>query len=105
MHYVIEDFDLSYIPGGRGKRGLTDSETYSNLKYSILQHIMRAASGVRYQPYLRNEILRPAGLMEIVIGRGPESERRDGEATYYDQPFAPLRTSQYPQDADPVPRP
>lgn len=105
MQYVIEDFDLSYFPGGRRSRGMSFSDAYSNLSYCILQQIVRAVSEVSYQRYVRDEILRPAGVTAMVIGRGRAAQRKPGEVTYYDQPFAPLTTSQYPQDTDPVPRP
>lgn len=105
MQYVIEDFELSYFPGGRRSRGLSYSDAYSNLSFCILQQIVRAASGVSYQRYVREEILRPAGVTAMVVGRGRQLQQRPGEVTYYDQPFAPLVTSQYPQDANPVPRP
>ncbi|MCX7566520.1 serine hydrolase [Sulfitobacter sp. F26169L] len=105
MQYVIEDFELSYFPGGRRSRRLSYSDAYSNLSFCILQQIVRAASGVNYQRYVREEILRPAGVTAMVVGRGRQSQQRPGEVTYYDQPFSPLVTSQYPQDANPVPRP
>lgn len=103
--YVIENFELSYFPGGGRNRGLSDATRYSNLSYCILQQIVRAVSGDRYQTYVRNEILRPAGVTAMSIGRGRQSERKDGEVTYYDQPFAAPISSQYPADAGPVPRP
>ena len=105
--YAIEDFTLSYDPGTRLDLSppLSFSDAYSNLSYCILQQIVRGASGVRYQRYLRDEILAPAGVTAMAIGRGRLVDRREGEVVYYDQPFASLVTSQYPQDTDPVPRP
>lgn len=105
MQYAIKDFVLSYNPGERSGQGLSYSDAYSNLNFCILQQIVRAASRTSYQKYVRDEILRPAGVTAMTIGRGRQSQRKPEEVTYYDQPFKPLVTSQYPQDAGPVPRP
>lgn len=107
MQYAIKDFTLSYDPGGREQLNppLSFSDAYSNLSYCILQQIVRGASGVQYQTYVRDEILAPAGVTAMAIGRGQLADRKEGEVVYYDQPFASLVTSQYPQDPDPVPRP
>ncbi len=107
MQYAIEDFTLSYDPGERLEEDppLSFTDAYSNLSYCILQQIVRGASGVRYQKYMRDEILSPAGVTAMAIGRGRLIDRKDGEVVYYDRPFAPRVTSQYPQDADPVSKP
>lgn len=105
MAFAITDFDLSFAPGSLSSSGFTGQEAYSNLGYCILAQIVRAASGKTYQSYTRSEILRPAGVTAMVIGRGREIARKLGEVAYYDQPFKAPRTSPYRRDDEPKPRP
>ncbi|MEM8915330.1 MAG: serine hydrolase, partial [Pseudomonadota bacterium] len=111
MVFAITDFDLSFDPGvfTDGNTGndpaFTPRQTYSNLGYCILAQIVRATSGQGYQNYVRDQILKPAGVTAMVVGRGREASRKDGEVAYYDEPFKAPRTSPYSQDSDAKPRP
>jgi CubicO group peptidase (beta-lactamase class C family) len=73
---------LTNIPGTK--------YAYSNFGYTLLGRIIEEVSGVRYEDYIRREILVPAGIQRMCIsGNSPETAK-SGEVRYYDYPEAPM---------------
>lgn len=97
MGHAITTFPLATAPGG--------TYDYSNLGYCILQQIVAANGAGTYQHYVKRKILTPAGVTGMSIGNGRLAARAADEAMHYDVPFGADRTSPYPQDAGPMPRP
>ena len=75
---------LGYTPG-QGFR-------YSNLGYLILTKIVEVCSGMDYEEYCRENILRPAGCMDMHLARNMYEDRYPNEVRYYET-----------HDAEPVP--
>ncbi|MBG85648.1 MAG: hypothetical protein CMO80_01955 [Verrucomicrobiales bacterium] len=71
---------------------------YSNFGYLILGRIIEDVTGMRYESYVRKELLVPAGATATRIGHMPEELRVKKEVWYYDEkkrtataPFGPQR--------------
>jgi len=56
---------------------------YSNFGYSLLGRIIEQASGMSYEQYVRNKVLKPLGIRSMRIGRTLPEGRSDGEVRYY----------------------
>jgi N-acyl-D-amino-acid deacylase len=67
---------LDFDPGSR--------EAYSNFGYCVLGRIIEKVSGRPYEAYVRDAVLRPAGIRRMRIGNGRPEERAPGEVRYYD---------------------
>ena len=65
---------LDFVPGERF--------AYSNVGYCILGRIVERVTGKRYETYVRERILAPAGATRMKLGRTLEAA--DGEVTYYE---------------------
>jgi N-acyl-D-amino-acid deacylase len=57
---------------------------YSNLGYLLLGRVIEAASGRRYEAFVRDEVLAPLGVTAPRLGRALPEHRMEGEARYYD---------------------
>ncbi|MBX9686772.1 MAG: beta-lactamase family protein [Candidatus Obscuribacterales bacterium] len=69
-------FPLDTLPGKRF--------AYSNLGYSILGQIIAKVSGMKYEEYVRRNILLPMGISEMKAGKTREAA--PGEVHYYGFP-------------------
>ena len=58
-------------------------EKYSNFGYLLLSEIIEKVSGMPYEDFIRNEVLRPAGCFDMNIGGSYYTDRRDNEVRYY----------------------
>lgn len=67
---------LHFDPGTRS--------SYSNMGYMFLGKVIEAASGMPYEDFVINEVLKPAGIMDMHIGRSYLTERRINEVKYYE---------------------
>lgn len=56
---------------------------YSNFGYCILGRIIEKASGKPYEQYVKDEILKPAGVTEMAIGGNTLADRKPHEVKYY----------------------
>lgn len=56
---------------------------YSNFAYCVLGRIIEKKSGMKYQDYVREKILKPAGITKMYIGSSSKSKRRYKEVVYY----------------------
>ena len=88
---------LDFAPGERF--------AYSNIGYCILGRVVERVAGTRYESYVRERILGPAGATRMKLGRTLDAA--DGEVTYYDaepkqvtsMPGLGLRTAPRPYGA------
>lgn len=58
---------------------------YSNYGYLVLGRIIEKVSGLPYQDYVREQVLKPLGIRGMFVAKTRLSERRPGEARYHDQ--------------------
>src|SRR5262249_30836443 len=56
---------------------------YSNFGYLLLGKIIEAVSGQTYQPFVRNEVLKPLGITRMKLGFSLADKRQSGEVGYY----------------------
>jgi N-acyl-D-amino-acid deacylase len=57
---------------------------YSNFGYCVLGRIIEQVSGVKYEEYVRKEVLAPLGITDMHIGHTRLEERAKNEVRYYD---------------------
>ncbi|MGJ5813270.1 serine hydrolase domain-containing protein [Paludibaculum fermentans] len=70
---------------------------YSNFGYTLLGRVIEEISGLRYEEYIRREVLAPAGITKMSIsGNSPETAQ-PGEVRYYDFPDATPVPSIFPE--------
>jgi CubicO group peptidase (beta-lactamase class C family) len=78
VDHVIEyalSRNLNYDPGTR--------YSYSNLGYGILGRIIEKKSGMPYEDYVIMNVLKPAGIHDMHIGRSFAHEKFPNEVSYY----------------------
>jgi CubicO group peptidase (beta-lactamase class C family) len=97
IRYVYSNIQLDNTPG--------TSYAYSNFGYMLLGRIVEEVSGMRYQDYIAQEILTPAGIGRMTISGYLPETARPGEVRYYDYPGAPLVPSMFPDGPGMVPAP
>jgi CubicO group peptidase (beta-lactamase class C family) len=56
---------------------------YSNFGFAVLGRVIERRSGRSYEQYVRENVLAPAGITDMWIGRNAASQRRAREVTYY----------------------
>ena len=66
---------LNYEPGTR--------YSYSNLGYAILGKVIEEKSGIPYEDFVTINILKPAGIHDMHIGKSFEYERYPNEVNHY----------------------
>jgi CubicO group peptidase (beta-lactamase class C family) len=96
IRYMM-DKPLSYAPGS--------TYCYSNLGYAILGSIIEAVTGKDYEAFVKDNVLAPAGVSDMLVGGDLQGDAREEEMTYYDYPGAPLTTSIFPGAPSPAPWP
>jgi len=57
---------------------------YSNFGYSLLGRVIEKVSGLGYEQYVQQSILKPLGIGRQKLGASLMSDRPNGEVTYYD---------------------
>lgn len=62
---------------------------YSNFGYLVLGRIIEKVTGKTYRNYVKDSILKPAGIVNMDIGGDTEAERLTNEVTYYDAGYNP----------------
>lgn len=78
---------------------------YSNFGYSLLGRVIEKVSGLGYEQYIQQNILKPLGIGRQKLGATLMSDTVNGEVTYYDYAGAPLVKSVFPDMLAPVQRP
>ncbi len=59
--------------------------SYSNFGYCLLGRIIEKIAGVSYEQFVREQILRPAGVTSMEIGGDELKDRKPKEVVYYGQ--------------------
>jgi N-acyl-D-amino-acid deacylase len=63
---------------------------YSNFGFCILGRIIERFSGLSYQEFVRREVLTPAGITRMKVGRSAASDEAAGEVRYFSKgPMSP----------------
>lgn len=76
---------------------------YSNFGYNLLGRVIESKSGMTYEAYVRDKVLRPLGITRMRIGRTRLADRVPGESRYHHPGTAP---SVFAEDfGKPVPHP
>ncbi len=78
---------------------------YSNFGYALLGRVIEHVSGIGYEQYVQQNILKPLGIGRQKLGATLQSDVANGEVTYYDYPGAPLVPSVFPDVTSRVPAP
>ncbi len=78
---------------------------YSNFGYCLLGRVVEQVSGLGYEQYIQQNILKPLSIGRQKLGATMQSDVVNGEATYYDVPGAALVQSVFPWITSPVPGP
>jgi CubicO group peptidase (beta-lactamase class C family) len=71
---------LHFQPGSRS--------SYSNLGYLILEKVIEKVSGIPYESYVSDNLLKPIGVMDAFIAYNYDSLRYPLEVRYYEVPEA-----------------
>ena len=72
---VVMSEKLDYTPGTKN--------VYSNLGYNILARIIERISGKKYEEYVKEKILKPAGITDMHLGKTKKKDLRSDEVFYY----------------------
>ncbi len=75
ISWTIENVPLTHPPG--------ESYAYSNFGYCVLGRVIEKLSGVTYEQYVRDAILKRCGVADMRIAGNTLAERAPGEVTYY----------------------
>ncbi len=59
------------------------NSVYSNLGYLILGKVVAQASGMDYESYVQEAVLKPAGIHDMRLGRSFKEDAFPNEVTYY----------------------
>ncbi|MBX9852571.1 MAG: beta-lactamase family protein [Cytophagaceae bacterium] len=68
--------DLDFEPGS--------NYAYSNFGYTVLGRIIEKISGMKYEEYVKQCILKPAGITSMQLAGNLYCDRKDNEVMYYD---------------------
>jgi len=68
---------LHFRPGSRG--------SYSNLGYVILEKVIEKVTGKDYEKFVQKNILNPAGIFDMHLGKNLREEKFPNEVNYYEQ--------------------
>jgi CubicO group peptidase (beta-lactamase class C family) len=86
--------NLSYNPGTR--------YSYSNVGYAVLGKVIEVISGMPYEDFVILNILKPAGIHDMHIGKSFYHERYPNEVTYYNAGKA-IKTNAFDGSGEIVP--
>ncbi|MBE7177636.1 MAG: beta-lactamase family protein [Mucilaginibacter polytrichastri] len=75
ISWTLDNYTLDYAPGTR--------YDYSNFGYCLLGRIIEKVSGVSYENYVQNTVLKPAGITTMQIGGNTLADRKPNEVKYY----------------------
>lgn len=66
---------VNFMPG--------TSQSYSNLGYLILSKVIEKASGMSYEEFIQENVLKPSGIEDFKIANNYYKEKYDNEVRYY----------------------
>lgn len=74
FRYILSK-DLKFTPGSENK--------YSNLGYLLLCEIIETVSGMEYEEFIQEKVLKPAGCYDMHIAGNYYKDKRENEVRYY----------------------
>lgn len=74
--WALDNQPLTYEPGTHFQ--------YSNFGFCLLGRVIEKVSGMRYEEYVRKNVLQPCGITDMQIGGITLAEQLPGEVHYYD---------------------
>ena len=77
---------------------------YSNFGYCVLGRIIEKATGLSYEKFVQDQVLKPLGIESMRIGRTLDGQQAEGEARYY-MPDNSKARSVFASRKSPVPWP
>ncbi len=77
-----EDY-FKLVLGRRLKFAPGSWQDYSNFGYLVLSEIIEKVSGKPYEQFIREDVLRPAGVYDMHIAGNYYEDKRDNEVRYY----------------------
>lgn len=70
---------------------------YSNFGFNVAGRVIELVSGQKYEAFIQEQVLEPAGISTMRLGKTSLTERADGEVRYYQPPEYPATVpSVYP---------
>ena len=88
---------LDFAPG--------DRMAYSNLGYLLLGRVIEAATGQKYEPWVKANVLAPVGAAGMALARALPENRAKGEVGYHDSEWRTGRCLYPPRANQRVPLP
>ncbi|WP_197443766.1 serine hydrolase domain-containing protein [Maioricimonas rarisocia] len=82
IRWVLANRPLDHAPG--------EEYSYSNFGYCLLGRVIEAVTGMSYEGYVQQTLLKPAGVRAIVVGDRELDKRLPDEVRYYgdgDDPY------------------
>lgn len=95
---------IRYMLGQPLDFGPGERHAYSNFGYCVLGRVIEAISGRSYEQFVREKILKPAGITRMKIGATLDGQQAVGEVRYY-TPDDATGASVFPGTAARVPQP
>ncbi len=89
---TIPDNDqiIKYCASGRLGFAPGNGTRYSNLGYVILSRVIEEVTGMSYEEYIKEMILKPAGISDMHIANNLYTEKFQNEVRYYEPSNEPL---------------
>jgi len=78
---LLANRPLTTLPG--------KTSSYSNFGYCILGRVIEKISGMKYDAYVRKEILKPSGITKMQTGGNTLAQRLPNEVKYYQAEYDP----------------
>lgn len=75
IKWALANFPLAVMPGTRYE--------YSNFGYCLLGRVIEAKTGMSYEAYVKQAVLSPSGVSDMVIGANKQSGKKPREVVYY----------------------
>lgn len=82
-HPPTKEDHFGLVLGRKLKAAPGDWTSYSNFGYLLLSEVIEKASGMPYEEFIKEEVLKPAGCHDMHIGGIYYSEKRNNEVRYY----------------------
>ena len=79
-----EDF-FTLIFRNKLRRAPGTHSSYSNFGYLVLSEIIERVSGMPYEEFMKEHVMKPAGCYDMHIGGVYYTDKRDNEVRYYTQ--------------------
>jgi D-alanyl-D-alanine carboxypeptidase len=83
ISWTLDNQPLRYEPGTHFQ--------YSNFGFCLLGRVIEKLTGMKYEDYVRQNILQPCGIMDMQIGGNTLAEQLPGEVYYFDKQEDPYR--------------